>query len=778
MQAIETVAPSTPPVPSAEIQLPIEGMSCASCVNRIERFLRKTPGVAEASVNLATEVATVRYRPEITGLDELARAVEAAGYEVRQLPKSSGGTQASLVEEADAEAADRAREQRSLGLAAAVALSVAAVAMTLMYVPNLPLTMDQLAWVLVVPATFVQFWAGRRFYRAAWRAARHGSTSMDTLVVVGTSAAWAYSVLVTVAPATFRAAGIEPQTYFDSSTAIVGLVLLGRWLEARAKAQTVGAIKALLGLQARSARIVRGGREVDVALEEVRVGDLVRVRPGERVPVDGRVGEGESAVDESMLTGEPIPVEKRPGDEVIGGTMNLTGTFLFRATRVGRDTALAHIVELVRRAQGSKAPIQRLADRIGGVFVPVVLGLGAITFGLWFALGPEPKLTHALVAFITVVVISCPCAMGLATPTAIMVGTGRGAEAGVLIRGGEALEMTARIDVVVFDKTGTLTRGRPSLGPVVAAPGFTADEVLDIAASVERGSEHPLAAAILARADGAGLGRRAVEAFEAVAGRGVRGRVEGREAIVGTAAFLEADGVEVVSLPADAEAGSAVTYLAVDGRLAGALPTVDEVKPESAGAVRELQAAGLDVWLVTGDVARVARSVALAVGIPSERVVAEALPAAKADAVAALQARGLRVAMVGDGINDAPALARADVGIAIGTGADVAVEASDVTLVGGDPRAVAMAINLSRRTTRVIRQNLFWAFGYNVVLIPVAMGALFPAFGVTLNPAVAAGAMAFSSVSVVSNSLRLRRASLGPLPAAALAPAGATAQAA
>jgi Cu+-exporting ATPase len=778
MQAIETVAPSTPPGPSAEIQLPIEGMSCASCVNRIERFLRKTPGVAEASVNLATEVATVRYRPEITGLDELARAVEAAGYEVRQLPKSSGGTQASLVEEADAEAADRAREQRSLGLAAAVALSVAAVAMTLMYVPNLPLTMDQLAWVLVVPATFVQFWAGRRFYRAAWRAARHGSTSMDTLVVVGTSAAWAYSVLVTVAPATFRAAGIEPQTYFDSSTAIVGLVLLGRWLEARAKAQTVGAIKALLGLQARSARIVRGGREVDVALEEVRVGDLVRVRPGERVPVDGRVGEGESAVDESMLTGEPIPVEKRPGDEVIGGTMNLTGTFLFRATRVGRDTALAHIVELVRRAQGSKAPIQRLADRIGGVFVPVVLGLGAITFGLWFALGPEPKLTHALVAFITVVVISCPCAMGLATPTAIMVGTGRGAEAGVLIRGGEALEMTARIDVVVFDKTGTLTRGRPSLGPVVAAPGFTADEVLDIAASVERGSEHPLAAAILARADGAGLGRRAVEAFEAVAGRGVRGRVEGREAIVGTAAFLEADGVEVVSLPADAEAGSAVTYLAVDGRLAGALPTVDEVKPESAGAVRELQAAGLDVWLVTGDVARVARSVALAVGIPSERVVAEALPAAKADAVAALQARGLRVAMVGDGINDAPALARADVGIAIGTGADVAVEASDVTLVGGDPRAVAMAINLSRRTTRVIRQNLFWAFGYNVVLIPVAMGALFPAFGVTLNPAVAAGAMAFSSVSVVSNSLRLRRASLGPLPAAALAPAGATAQAA
>jgi Cu+-exporting ATPase len=775
MQAIEPVTPTDLPAPSAEIQLPIEGMSCASCVNRIERFLRKTPGVAEASVNLATEVATVRYLPEIAGLDELAGAIEAAGYEVRQLPKSNSGGQASLVEEADAEAADRAREQRSLGLAATVALAVAAVAMTLMYAPNLPLTMEQLAWVLIGPATFVQFWAGRRFYRAALRAARHGWTSMDTLVVVGTSAAWAYSVLVTVAPGIFRAAGIEPQPYFDSSTAIVGLVLMGRWLEARAKAQTVGAIKALLGLQAQSARIVRGGREVDVPLDEVRVGDLVRVRPGERVPVDGRLAEGSSAVDESMLTGEPIPAVKRPGDEVIGGTLNLNGTFLFRATRVGRDTALAHIVELVRRAQGSKAPIQRLADRIGGIFVPVVLGVGATTFGLWFALGPDPKLTHALVAFITVVVISCPCAMGLATPTAIMVGTGRGAEAGVLIRGGEALEMAAQIDAVVFDKTGTLTRGRPSLGTVAAAPGFTAGEVLDIAASVERGSEHPLAGAILARADEASLGRRAVEGFEAVAGRGVRGLVEGRQTMVGTVAFLEAGGVDVGPLAAAVEAGSAVTYLAVDGRLAGALPTVDEVKPESAGAVRELQDAGLEVWLVTGDVARVGRSVALAVGIPAERVMADMLPAGKADAVAALQARGLRVAMVGDGINDAPALARADLGIAIGTGADVAMEASDVTLVGGDPRAVAMAIRLSRQTRRVIRQNLFWAFGYNVVLIPVAMGALFPLFGVTLNPALAAAAMAFSSVSVVSNSLRLRRVSLGARPATTGATAGAAA---
>jgi Cu+-exporting ATPase len=745
-------------VSSAEVQLPVEGMSCASCVNRIERFLRKTPGVAEASVNLATEVATVRYLPEVAGLDELVRAIEAAGYEVRHLPQAADGARSGLIEEADAEAAERAREQRSLGMAAAFALAVAAVTMVLMYVPNLPLTMEQLAWLLLGPATVVQFGAGRRFYRAAWRAARHGTTGMDTLVVVGTSAAWGYSVLVTFAPGIFRSAGIEPQTYFDSSTAIVGLILMGRWLEARAKGRTVGAIKALLGLQARSARIVRGGRELDVPLEEVRVGDLVRVRPGERVPVDGRVTEGASAVDESMLTGEPLPVEKGPATEVIGGTMNRHGTFLFRATRVGRDTALAQIVEMVRRAQGSKAPIQRLADRIASVFVPIVLGVAALTFAVWFALGPEPRLTHALVAFITVVVISCPCAMGLATPTAIMVGTGQGAEAGILIRGGEALELAARVDAVVFDKTGTLTRGRPSLGEVAAAPGFTAEEVLDLAASVERGSEHPLAAAILARADEAGLGRRGVDGFEAVAGRGVRGRVGDRQVAVGTGAFLAAGGVDVGPLANLAATSSAVTYLAVDGRLAGALPSVDEIKPEAAAAVRELQAAGLEVWLVTGDQARTAVAVATAVGIPAERVLAEVLPGAKADAVAAIQARGLRVAMVGDGVNDAPALARADVGIAIGTGADVALEASDVTLVGGDPRSVATAIWLSRRTLRVIRQNLAWAFGYNIVLVPVAMGALYPFLGVTLNPALAAAAMALSSVSVVSNSLRLRRA--------------------
>jgi Cu+-exporting ATPase len=713
--------------------------------------------VAAANDNLATEVATIRYLPEVAGMDELARAIEAAGYEIRHVPESDG-SRANLVDEADAEAADRAREQRALGLRAAVSIAVAAAAMLLMYVPNLPLTMAQTAWLLIGPATFVQFWGGARFYRATWRAGRHGSTTMDTLVVVGTTAAWAYSVVVTLVPDVLMNAGIDPVPYFDSSTAIIGLILLGRWLEARAKTQTVGAVKALIGLQAKSARIVRGGAEVDVPLEALRVGDLVRVRPGERLPVDGRVAEGASAVDESMLTGEPVPAEKGPGDEVIGGTMNTSGTFLFRATRVGRDTALAQIVEMVKRAQGSKAPVQRLADQIAAVFVPVVLALGAGTFLIWWVFGPEPTFTHALVAFITVVVIACPCAMGLATPTAIMVGTGRGAGEGILIRGGEALELAARIQAVVFDKTGTLTAGRPSLSAVVAAAGFHEDEVLDLAASVERGSEHPLASAIIAGAAEKGLGLRPVEGFEAVAGRGVGGTVDGRQVLVGTGAFLSANGVEAGTLPAvEGAAGAAVTYVAVDGRAAGALLTSDRIKPESAAAVRELTASGLEVWLVTGDQAPVARAVAEALGIPPERVMAEVLPGGKADAVAAIQARGLRVAMVGDGINDAPALARADVGIAIGSGADVALEASDVTLVGGDPRAVASAIELSRKTLRIIRENLAWAFGYNIVLIPVAMGLLYPIAGLTLNPAMAAAAMALSSVSVVTNSLRLRR---------------------
>ncbi len=765
-----TTTPTSAPAPAdirpLEIQIPVEGMTCASCVNRIERFLNKTPGVETATVNLATEVATIRYLPDQAGRDDLVKAIEAAGYDVRPQPAAGLATTAGaeLADEADAEAESRAREARQLRDQALASLAVAAGIMLVMFWPALPWAMEDVNKVVLWPATFIQFWAGRRFYDAALRAARHGSTNMNTLVAVGTSAAWAYSVFVTMWPDVIHQAGLQPQTYFDSSTVIVGLILLGRWLEARAKSQTVGAVKALIGLQPKTARLVRGSgpeaREIDVPLAEVQAGDVLRVRPGEKVPVDGVVLEGASAVDESMLTGEPMPAPKGPADEVIGATLNTTGTFLMRATRVGRDTALAQIVELVRRAQGSKAPIQRLADRISGIFTPLVLATAGTTFVLWFVLGPEPKITLALAAFITVVVIACPCAMGLATPTAIMVGTGKGAESGILIRGGEALEGAHRVTAVVLDKTGTLTLGRPGVVEVVLAPGFREAELLDLAASVERGSEHPLGAAIVARARLEEIGFRAVEGFRALAGQGVEARVDGEPVLVGNERLMAERGVDVAGLRPAAEAAAAdgrtPTFVGVGGRPAGLIVIADPVKAEAAEAVRELAGQGLEVWLVTGDRRATAEAVARQVGIPPDRVMAEVLPAAKAAAVTALQARGLVVAMVGDGINDAPALAQADLGVAIGTGADVAIEASDVTLVGGDPRGVAAAIALSRRTMAVIRQNLFWAFAYNVVLIPVAMGLLYPWFGITLNPAMAAGAMALSSVSVVTNSLRLR----------------------
>ncbi|MFI5254597.1 MAG: copper-translocating P-type ATPase, partial [Candidatus Limnocylindrales bacterium] len=551
-------------------------------------------------------------------------------------------------------------------------------------------------------------------------------------------------------------------TYFDSSTIIVGLILLGRWLEGRAKRQTAGAIRALVGLQARTARLVRGGAEADVPIESVRAGDLLRVRPGEKVPVDGVVTEGLSAVDESMLSGESMPATKQAGDEVIGATLNTTGTFLFRATRVGRDTVLAQIVRMVEAAQGSKAPIQALADRISAIFVPIVLGLAAVAFAAWFAFGPEPRFTLALVAAITVLIIACPCAMGLATPTAIMVGTGSAARLGILIRGGQALERAGRVTTVVFDKTGTLTVGKPAVVDVVAPAGTAANDLVDLAAAAERGSEHPLAAAILARAGADGRTPLAASDFAALAGLGVEAMVAGRAVLVGSRRLMEAHGADVANLLAAADAaareGRTSVFVAVDGHAAGLLVIADPVKPEAAEAIAKLQRRGLEAWLVTGDGRATAESVARAVGVPPERVLAEVLPGEKAERIRALQAGGAIVAMVGDGINDAPALAQADLGVAIGTGSDVAIEASDVTLIGGDPRLVTAAMAISRRTMRTIRQNLSWAFGYNVVLIPVAMGVLYPFFGLTLNPALAAGAMAISSVSVVLNSLRLRGA--------------------
>ncbi len=759
---------ATAPIAVAEIQMPIEGMTCASCVNRIERFLKKTPGVEDATVNLATEVATIRYLPDQAGAAEFVTAIEAAGYDVRSVTATSAeGT--SFADAADGESADRAREATALLVRAVASIGVAAGIMIVMFWPQTVLSAETLNWLVLGPASFVQAWAGGRFYRAAWRAARHGTVNMDTLVAVGTTAAWGYSVVVTLLPDVFRRPGLEPATYFDSSAIIIGLILLGRWLEARAKGQTTSAIRHLIGLQPATARIVRGDMELDVPLEQVRAGDLLRVRPGEKVPVDGRLVSGSSAIDESMLTGEPIPTYREAGDEVIGSTVNTTGTFLMRATRVGRDTALARIVEMVKRAQGSKAPIQRLADRISELFVPAVLLVAALTFVIWLMAGPEPRLTFALTAFISVVIIACPCAMGLATPTAIMVGTGRGAEAGILIRGGESLEIAHRVTAVVFDKTGTLTVGKPSVIGVATVPDFDESHLLDLAGSVETGSEHPLGRAIVARARMAELGHRAVTEFSAIGGHGVEGRVErvkgattGEDLVlVGNRRLMADRGITLDALDgvalAAAATGATLAFVAVDGKLAGLLSIADEVKPESAAAVAALNAAKVETWLVTGDAHATAAAVAAAVGIPADRVLADVLPADKAATILALQRRGHVVAMVGDGINDAPALAQADVGIALGSGADVAIEASDITLVGGDPRGVARAIALSRSTIRTVRQNLAWAFGYNVLLIPVAMGILFPTFGILLNPAIAAGAMATSSVSVVLNSLRLRR---------------------
>ncbi len=546
-------------------------MTCASCVNRIERFLTKTPGVERAAVNLATERATVTVDPGVAGREALVRAVEAAGYEVRpeHAAEAIDGTHDALRAELTADDVERERAQRTTLIQAVAAIVTALAIMIVMFVPQTALGVEALNRLVLWPATFIQFWAGGRFYRAAWRAGRHGSMTMDTLVAVGTTAAWSYSMVVTIWPEVVRDAGIEPVSYFDSATIIIGLVLLGRWLEGRAKGQTTGAIRRLVALQATTARRIRDGVEADVELAVVEPGDLLRVRPGEKVPVDGVVVEGASAVDEAMLTGEPIPVTKTAGDEVIGATVNTTGSFVMRTTHVGRDTALARIVDLVERAQGSKAPIQRLADRVSEVFVPLVLVVASLTFVAWMLLGPEPRFTLALTAFIGVVIIACPCAMGLATPTAIMVGTGKGAEAGILVRGGEALEAAGRVDTVVLDKTGTLTLGRPAVSAVVPAAGFTPDRLLDLAASLERGSEHPLGEAIVRRAREQELGFAAVEGFEALVGRGVSGNVAGARVVAGSRRLMAELEVDVTALlePARLAAadGASVVYVALDG---------------------------------------------------------------------------------------------------------------------------------------------------------------------------------------------------------------------
>ncbi|HUG15569.1 MAG TPA: heavy metal translocating P-type ATPase, partial [Thermomicrobiales bacterium] len=753
-------APIAPDEQTGEADFPIEGMTCASCVRRVERALTKVEGVSEATVNLATERARVHFNPAIATPDALRAAIEKAGYKVGEqappVPASAPAISAPAAEPEDRLEARRQREIDDLRRKWQVSLGIGAAMMALMYV-DIGVSMTTLAPLLLIAAAVVQFWAGRVFYTAAWAAAKHGSTNMNTLVAIGTSVAFGYSAFVTLWPDLSDRLGFPFYLYYETAAIIVALILMGRWLEARAKKQTGGAIRALMGLQARTARVIRDGVEHDIPIEAVRVGDLVRVRPGEKAPVDGVIVEGASAIDESMLTGESIPVEKAPGDEVIGATINKTGSFVFRATKVGRDTTLAQIVRLVEDAQGSKAPMQRLADTISGYFVPVVLVLALLAFTAWLLFGPS--LIFAVTVAIAVLIIACPCALGLATPTAIMVGTGKAAEHGILVRGGEALEMTRRITAIVLDKTGTLTRGKPAVTRIIATNGLSENDLLRLAASAEVPSEHPLGEAIVARASELRLDLPNAQRFQSITGKGVEAHVDGRHMLIGNRALLEQHAIDMNGLGEQADdlarRGATPMYVAIDGQAAGLIAVADTLRPESAEAVSQLKALGLEVWMLTGDNRATADAIAREVGI--EHVLAEVLPVQKAAKVQELQAQGKVVAMVGDGINDAPALAQADLGISIGTGTDVAMAASDITLVGGDLRNIVTAIALSRKTVSTMKQGLFWAFAYNVLLIPVAMGVLYPAFAILLNPVLAAAAMAMSSVSVVTNALRLRR---------------------
>ncbi|MBD2597482.1 copper-translocating P-type ATPase [Nostoc spongiaeforme FACHB-130] len=740
--------------------LKLRGMSCASCARSIEDAISSVPGVNECSVNFGAEQATVDYDPRTTDLQAIQEAVDAAGYSAYPLQEQN-----LMAGEDDEEKRYRLKESRDLqqkvtvgGIISIVLVIGSLPMMTGLNLPFIPTWLHN-PWVQLVLTTPVQFWCAVQFYVNTWKAFKRHAATMDTLIALGTSAAYFYSLFATLFPGFFIAQGLMPDVYYETCAVVITLILLGRLFENRAKGQTSEAIRKLIGLQAKTARLIRNGREVDVPIEQVEIGDVVLVRPGEKIPVDGEVVDGTSTVDEAMVTGESVPVKKQPGDEVIGATINKTGSFKFRATRVGKDTVLAQIVQLVQQAQGSKAPIQRLADQVTGWFVPAVIAIAILTFIIWYNI--MGNVTLALITTVGVLIIACPCALGLATPTSVMVGTGKGAENGILIKGAESLEIAHQIQTIVLDKTGTITQGKPTVTDFLTVDG-TANgnemKLIQLAASLERNSEHPLAEAVVRYAEFLQLPLVDVRDFEAIAGSGVEGIVSNRLVQIGTQRWMEELSINTQALQQDKERleylGKTAVWLAVDGEIKGLMGIADAIKPTSTQAVRALQKLGLEVVMLTGDNRRTAESIAREFGI--KRVLAEVRPDQKAATVQAIQAEGKIVAMVGDGINDAPALAQADVGIAIGTGTDVAIAASDITLISGDLQGIVTAIQLSRATIRNIRQNLFFAFIYNVAGIPIAAGILFPFFGWLLNPIIAGAAMAFSSVSVVTNALRLR----------------------
>ena len=740
-----------------EVNLKVLGMHSPHCAGVVSKVLSGLEAVEDFKVDFSNEKAHVRFNPEILDEEKIKTAIKEAGYR----PFTISGSEMAIDQEKEVRQEEFRDLKTKLIVAAILSLIIFLGSMTEWF-PWTPAFLKN-HYTLALLATPVQFWAGWRFYIGAWGAAKQRTTTMDTLIALGTSSAYLFSLVFTLAPGIFPpGAG---SVYFDTSAIIITLILLGRFFEASAKGQASEAIRKLLGLRAKTARVIRDGKELDLPIEEVVVGDLITVRPGEKIPVDGVIDTGSSAVDESMLTGESMPVKKEPGDEVIGATINKTGAFTFKTQKVGGDTVLANIVRMVEEAQGSKAPIQRLADIIASYFVPAVLAIASITFVVWLIFGPEPAFTFALLNFVGVLIIACPCALGLATPTAIMVGTGRGAENGILIKGGEALETAHKISAVVFDKTGTLTKGEPSVTDILTHGDFSADTVLALTAAAEKNSEHPIGEAIVGSAEAKNLKLDPVTAFDSITGKGIEAEINGQKIAIGNAALMTEKGADYKDLAQSAEVlslqGKTAVYIAIDGKLAGLIAVADTVKDHSKAAVDQLHQLGIKVVMITGDNRRTAEAIATNVGI--DKVLAEVLPQDKAAQIKKLQAKGEIVAMVGDGINDAPALAQADIGIAIGTGTDIAIEASDITLMRDDLRAAVGAISLSKQTIKTIKQNLFWAFFYNTSLIPIAAGVLYPFYGILLSPIFAGGAMAISSLTVVLNSLRLRRAKISSL---------------